>query len=108
MGGHMSIFYEKVQELKKEEREALRDALRKHGKKVDNGWEVHFEENNPIVAGYDWDEPCDIIIRAARVSKEGFLTIIGDWKSDLGNEHEIDPEEIFAGQIEYIIERITA
>ena len=72
MGGHMSIFYEKVQELKKEAREALRDALRKHGQKVDNGWEVHFEENNPIVAGYDWDEPCDIIIRAARVSKRGF------------------------------------
>jgi hypothetical protein len=54
------------------------------------------------VAAYDWDEPCDVVILAAKVDKDGVITIIGDEKNDRGNEHEVDVDEIFAGHVDYI------
>jgi hypothetical protein len=94
--------YESVQEVKKREQEELAAALRLHGEKVDEGYEWHFEGECPIVAAYDWDEPCDVVILAAKVDKDGGITIIGDEKNDRGNEHEIDVDEIFAGHVDYI------
>lgn len=98
--------YDSVQEVKHREQEELTNALRHYGEKVDDGYEWHFEDECPIVAAYNYDEPCDVVILAARVDKDGHLTIIGDEKNDRGNEHEIAADDVFAGQMEYITETI--
>jgi hypothetical protein len=98
--------YDSVQEVKHREQEALAEALRLRGDKVDDGYEWHFEGECPIVAAYDYDEPCDVVILSVRVDKDGDLTIIGDEKNDRGNEHEIEVDEIFAGHIDFIISEI--
>ena len=98
--------YESVQEVKHREQEELAEALRLRGTKVDDGYEWHFEGECPIVAAYDYDEPCDVVILSVRVDKDGYFTIIGDEKNDRGNEHEIEVDEIFAGHLDYIISEI--
>ena len=70
------------------------------------GYEWHFEGECPIVAAYDYDEPCDVVILSVRVNKEGKLTIIGDEKNDRGNEHEIEADDIFAGHMDFITSEI--
>ena len=94
--------YDSVQEVKHREQEELAEALRLHGEKVDDGYEWHFEGECPIVAAYDYDEPCDVVILAVKVDNDGYFTIIGDEKNDRGNEHEIEIDDIFAGHVEYI------
>ena len=98
--------YDSVQEVKHREQKELTDALRRYGEKVDDGYEWHFKDECPILAAYDYDEPCDVVILAARVDKDGHLTIIGDEKNDRGNEHEIAANDIFAGHMDYIISAI--
>ena len=73
---------------------------------MDDGYEWHFEGNCPIVAAYDYDEPCDVVILSVKVDNEGYFTIIGDEKNDRGNEHEIDVDEIFAGHLDFLIPEI--
>ena len=94
--------YDSVQEVKHREQEELAETLRLHGEKVDDGHEWHFEGECPIVAAYDYDEPYDVVILSARVNKDGGLTIKGDEKNDQGNEHEIEADDIFAGQLSYL------
>ena len=65
-------------------------------------FEWHFEGECPIVAAYDYEEPCDVVILAAKVDEDGDITLIGDEKNDRGNEHEIDIDEVFAGQVDFI------
>ena len=91
-----------MQEVKHREQEELAEALRLHGDKVDDGYEWHFEGECPIVAAYDYDEPCDVVILAVKVDNEGNFTIIGDEKNDRDNEHEIEIDEIFAGHVDFI------
>lgn len=98
--------YDSVQEVKHREQEELAETLRLHGDKVDDGYEWHFEGECHIVAAYDYDEPCDVVILSVRVDKDGYFTIIGDKKNDRGNEHEIEVDEIFAGHLDYIISEI--
>jgi len=98
--------YDSVQEIKHREQEELKEALRLHGDKVDDGYEWHFEGECPIVAAYDYDEPCDVVILSVRVDKDGDLIIIGDEKNDRGNTHEIYEEDIVAGHIDFIISEI--
>lgn len=98
--------YDSVQEVKHRELEELATALRLHGEKVDDGYEWHFEGECPIVAAYDYDEPCDVVILAVRMDKDGDITFIGDEKNDRGNEHEIKADDIFAGHIDFIISEI--
>lgn len=98
--------HESVQEVKHREQVELSNALRLHGKQVDNGYEWHFEGECPIVAAYDYDEPCDVVILSVRVNRYGKLTIIGDEKNDRGNEHEIEADDIFAGQMDFITSEI--
>ena len=98
--------YDSVQEVKHREQEALAEALRLRGDKVEDGYEWHFEGECPIVAAYDYDEPCDVVILSVRVDNDGYFTIIGDEKNDRGNEHEIEVDEIFAGHIDFIISEI--
>ena len=92
--------------MKHRDQEELATALRLHGVKVDDGYKWHFEGECPIVAAYDYDEPCDVVILAVRVDKDGNITIIGDEKNDRGNEHEIMADDIFAGHIDFIISEI--
>ena len=98
--------YDSVQEVKHREQVELTNALRLHGKQVDDGHEWHFEGECPIVAAYDYDEPCDVVILSVRVNIYGKLTIIGDEKNDRGNEHEIEADDIFAGQMSFITSEI--
>ena len=98
--------YESVQEIKHREQDELKTALRLHGDKVDDGYEWHFEGECPIVAAYDYDEPCDVVILSVRVNQDGDLTIIGDEKNDRGNEHEIEADDIFAGHMDFITSEI--
>ena len=100
--------YDSVQEVKRMEQEELTAALRLHGEKVDDGYEWHFESECPIIAAYDYDEPCDVVILAVKVNKNGKLTIIGDEKNDRGNEHEIEADEIFAGHLGFVTSEIRA
>ena len=69
-------------------------------------YEWHFEGECPIVAAYDYDEPCDVVILSVRANKDGGLTIIGDEKNDRGNEHEIEADDIFAGHMDFITSEI--
>ena len=98
--------YDSVQEVKHREQEELAAALKLRGEKVDDGYEWHFEGECPIVAAYDYDEPCDVVILSVRVDNDGYFTIIGDEKNDRGNEHEIDVDEIFCGHLDYLISEI--
>lgn len=98
--------YDSVQEVKNREQKELSEKLRLYGEKVDDGFEWHFEDNYPIVAAYDYDEPCDVVILSVRIDKEGNLTIIGDEKNDRGNQHEIMADDIFAGQMDFITSEI--
>lgn len=83
-----------------------RNAMRNHGEKVDDGYELHFEDDEPIIAGYLFDEPCDIIIKAVKVDKDGYLTILGEDKQDRSEVHEIDEDEFFAKEIHKEIRKL--
>ena len=98
--------YDSVQEVKRREQEELAETLRLRGEKVDDGYEWHFEGECPIVAAYDYDEPCDVVILSVRVDNEGYFSIIGDEKNDRGNEHEIEVDEIFCGHLDYVTSEI--
>ena len=98
--------YDSVKAIKRREQLELADALRKHGVKVDDGYEFHFKDECPIIGAYDYEEPCDVVILSARIDKDGYLKLIGDEKNDRGNPHPIDPDDVFAGQLEYIITSI--
>lgn len=67
--------YDSVQEVKHREQVELTNALRLHGKQMDDGHEWHFEGKCLIVAAYDYDEPCDVVILSVRVNRYGKLTI---------------------------------
>ena len=97
-----------LQELKHREQEELKEAIRRYGEEVDSGYEVHFDGEQPIVAGYLFDEPCDIVIDAARVDKYGNLSLLGDDKEVRSDQFCIEPDDIFGGQLEYVTSSIGA
>jgi len=100
--------YGQLQELKHREQDELKAALRKYGEEVDGGFETHFEGELPIVAGYLFDEPCDIVIDAARMDADGNLSLIGEDKQDRGEQYGIEPGDIFGGQLDYVTSSIRA
>ena len=89
-----------------EEVHATRSGRLKDFSIYDSVYEWHFEGECPIVAAYDYDEPCDVVILSVRANKDGSLTIIGDEKNDRGNEHEIEADDIFAGHMDFITSEI--
>lgn len=94
--------YESVQEVKNREQKELVKAVCTYGEKVDDGYDYNFKDECPIVAAYDGDEPCDVIVLHAKVSNDDTLSLIIDLKDNRGNEHELNPDEVFAGHIEFI------
>jgi len=95
--------YASVEEVKMREYEELVETLKIYGENVDGGFEFHFEGDVPIVAAYGHDdEPCDMVILAARVDEHNFITLIADEIDNRGYEHEIFPEDVFAGHLNEI------
>lgn len=101
MKNELSI-YDSVKAIKRREQKELAEALRKYGTRTDDGFEYRFEDECPIIGAYDYEEPCDVVILSARIDKDGYLKLIGDEKNDRGNPHSIDPDDVFAGQLEYV------
>ena len=97
-----------LQALKLREQDELKSALRKYGTEVDGGFEVHFEGEQPIVAGYLFDEPRDIVIDAARLDADGNLSILGEDKEVRDGQYDIEPSDIFGGQLDYVTSSIGA
>ena len=83
-------------------------ALRKYGTEADGGFEVHFEGEQPIVAGYLFDEPRDIVIDAARLDADGNLSLLGEDKEVRDGQYDIEPSDIFGGQLDYVTSSIGA
>ena len=102
-----SSIYEQIKTVKHREQTELIAALRQHGEQQDGGYEIHFEAEYPIVAGYLFDDPTDIIIMAARVDDKGFLSLIGEDKECRGEQYNIQPDELFAGQMDYITSSVN-
>ena len=96
------VIYDSVQDIKRREQEELADVLRQLGTRIDDGYEYHFEDECPIVAAYDYDEPCDVVILSVRVDDDGYISLVGDEKNDRGNPHSLDVDDIFAGHLEYV------
>lgn len=100
--------HEQEQELKTREQNELKEAICKFGEPVDGGYEVHFEGEQPIVGGYLFDEPCDIVITAVRVNDKGYLTIHGEDKECRGVQHSIVPNDIYGGHLDYVTSTIIS
>ena len=91
-----------LDEVRQREQEELRTAVMYHGKKEKDGWTYRFKDECPIIAAYIGDEPADVVILSVRMDKEGHLTIIGEEKLDRTISFELDPDNIFAGQLRYV------
>lgn len=97
--------YYREKDLKRREYEECVDALRKNGEEIDGGFEVHFEADKPIVAGYLYDEPCDLVVNAIRMKDDEIYILCYD-KNDTTTEQEVSATELFAGQLNEITEMI--
>ena len=97
-----------LQALQHREQDELKAALRKYGTEVDGGFEVHFEGEQPIVAGYLFDEPRDIVIDAARLDADGNLSLLGEDKDVRDGQYDIEASDIFGGQLDYVTSSIGA
>lgn len=98
----------RIEEIKRHERIALRDAMYQHGKLLKDGSRVYRweEPDAPIIAGYIGDDPCDIVIKSVKVSKHGNISLRGVMKNDPYDEYGIKPEEIFAGHLQFVTSNI--
>lgn len=105
----MRTIHDLVEEIKSREKQELIDALYKHGEAMDDGFEVRFcDGEEPIIAGYLGDDPCDIVIKSAKVSYDGEVELRGLQKNDPYDDWEIEPNEIFAGHLSYVTEYVIA
>ena len=98
----------KVAALKEEEQHLLKQALLTYGKE-EGGQRIYkfSDENAPIVAGYIFDDPCDIIIKQVAIDEDGNnLEIIGVDKEVRNQNLVINPDDIFAGHIDFITDEI--
>lgn len=97
-----------VEEIKSRERQELIDALYKCGEDVTGGFEVKFDEEEPvIIAGYLCEDPCDIVVTRAFVSYDGDVSLDGYDKNNAFDEFkDIDVADIFAGHLSYVTEAV--
>lgn len=103
-----SYIYDKVRAIKKEEQDALKQALLSCGKEGGGQRIYKFSyDTAPIVAGYLFDDPCDIIIKKVAIDEDGNnLEIIGEDKEARCQELVVNPDDIFAGHIDFITDSI--
>lgn len=97
-----------LQTLKHRKQDELKAALRKYGTGLDGGFEVHFEGEQPIVAGYLFDEPRDIVTDAARLDADGNLSLLGEDKEVRDGQYNMEASEIFVGQLDYVTSSMGA
>lgn len=100
--------YNKVQAIKKEEQDVLKQTLFNYGKEEKGKRTYRFyDDTAPIVAGYLFDNPCDIVIKKVTIDENGNnLKIIGEDKEAIGQELVVNPDDIFAGHIDFITDEI--
>ena len=100
--------YNKVQAIKKEEQDVLKQTLLNYGKEEEGQRVYRFSDDTaPIVAGYLFDNPCDIVIKKVTIDENGNnLKIIGEDKEARGQELVVNPDDIFAGHIDFITDEI--
>ena len=100
--------YNKVQAIKKEEQDVLKQTLFNYGKEEEGKMTYRFfDDTAPIVAGYLFDNPCDIVIKQVTIDEDGSnLKIIGEDKEARGQELVVNPDDIFAGHIDFITDEI--
>ena len=103
----MKTINQMLDEVRSRERAELRDAILSKGSPIKEGWEYLFEGEYPIIAAYCGDEPCDVVILSVRMDKKCNLTIVGDEKLDRGNEFELDIDNIFPGQLDFVTSNIV-
>ena len=97
--------YKKVKEREKTE---LKAKVSKYGKlNADGDKEYVFRDNPPIIAGYLLDEPYDITVNSVILSEEKYLTLVGRDKDGYLEEQNIDPNDIFKGQLIYVTGEIV-
>lgn len=106
-GDGMTI-HQLTQALKHREQEELIAAIRLNGESSSSGYVVRFQNEQPVVAGYLFDEPADIVITSAKVDDQGHLSLTGEDKECRGESLDIDPDEIFAGHLDYLTTSIPA
>lgn len=82
------------------------ETLKEKGECVDGGYEVHFEADKPIVAAYLHDEPCDVMVNAVRVDKDGHIIILCYDKEGIGDEVELCDEDLFAEHLSEITDAL--
>lgn len=71
-----------------------------------SGCKVSFGVDKPVIAGYLHDKPTDITITAVKITDDSKLIIYGYDAEVISEPQEIDPYDIFAGQLEYITDMI--
>ena len=69
---------------------------------------MHCEDEQPTAAGFLFDEPRDIVIDAARLDADGNLSLLGEDKEVRDGQYDIEPSDIFGGQLDYVTSSIGA
>lgn len=80
-------------------------AIKKYGNKVEDGFEIEFDNDKPIIAVYHNYMPIDAIITSVKVDKDDYVTLLGR-DIDGWNESIINTEDVFAGQLEFVTDTI--
>lgn len=100
--------YDREKDLKKREQEECLAALKAYSEKNGGKKVRDFDDNEHlVVAGYLYDEPCDIAVKSIGYNETyESLALVGYDKNDPSTEQEISADELFAGQLNEITERI--
>lgn len=101
-------FYSLIREFKRREQQELKRALEAHGGSF--SWydtvKNRIIDNPPVVPINSEDGPMDVAIRSAAIINNR-LCIYGENHAD-GEVVYFEPYDVFAGYMEYIIEKIPA
>lgn len=100
--------YEMCQDIKHLEQKELIEALKKHGDNVDNGFEILFEGERPIIAVSGEESPYDAIITAVRVDANDDITLLGYDKTYCDDSHEIYVDDVYCGHLEFVTNLIIS
>jgi len=95
-----------IKTLRRCEQDDLKNKLVLEGNSYGKGLEWVFKDEQPCVAAYSHDELCDVVVLSVRIDSDLLITIIGDEKLNRGQEHVIDVNDIFVGELEYITSEI--
>lgn len=105
----MKTICEQIRDIEKQERQALADAVMKHGKKEDGERTVYTflpddddDEYLPCVPAYFGERPADVVVRRVVVCDGLLEYIVGCDEDDRCVEWKIYPYEFFVGSLDII------